>query len=104
MKFEYFAAEPLSLNFKCKAFVGLKLFAVYELLVALDAGFNFSTAGTRTTQKPLSFKAENGLYAAFGVCFYLSFGFFFLEVLAVVTNVELEFVACELLDICTNSV
>ena len=34
-----------------------------------------------------AFKAENGLYTAFGVCFYFGFGFFFLEVLAVITNI-----------------
>ena len=57
MKLQDFAAKPFALNLKCKAFVGLELFAVDELFVALDAGFDFCTAGAGTSQKPLAFKA-----------------------------------------------
>ena len=104
VQLQNFSAQARFLGLKAKALVFLKLFVGNQLLVALDSRLCLGSPRARAPQKPVALKAQDGLDAAVGVFGDFNFFFFLFQILGIISVVEREPPAFQLVNVGANAV
>ena len=104
MKFQDFSSQAAAFNFKSKALVFPKFFALNKSHISVYAGFDFCTSGTRSPHKPVPFNTKQGFNAAFCIFFNLGFYLLFFKISRVIALVKLKLVSCQLVNVVAHSV